>query len=721
MDIKKLYNNKLEKEEPRDIYITYDDPDDEEEDYQSPASLDIPTANEVNRATMILNGIYGCVNEVGYLGSETGEKLWLSLTPYEISPSLYIQSMYVPITEDIDALFKVGAESYVYVGSDKYEDLPKKRKEIIRANLRKAMTIGNILNSAKIVTNYMYEVLNPRLDLRFTGKDFRVGQISRFLDSETGEERDRSAFLHIVPSLDYSNQRLAIPFAIQKRVEVVDEKKRPPRKVDVYYIDKKYQAAFVPVNFNFVHSRYTLTIKEFILSSVNEQNREIYSLEKTFDGNTLRFFGSHPKVISLSGILTNFDDDIIGLEKLLSDVIGENKLNEVKFSGRPNYLKNKEKSVAEKTVYVSSRGSMRDVFLTYYNNFLKGTKAKDLGLKIYLYYNWRVIEGFLVDLNISSYGENDNVVMFSANMVVCSEMLVYEQGVGLGKTVPYNYYSRIIGSVSRFEDIEPFKLDQLFSEESMFYRGAYRDFAITKALETHHYALFYTPPRRDYYPSDIYLYLLNDDDPRYIKPKKESKVLISERAKILVANSSLFDKLISYYLYKILVIAYKFNKVIKKITKDGKEISVLDCDNVKALYLTNLKNNPNFPRPNELEMDKWLTDETEKTKTTFFNYWEVCNNSTLDKFLESFMVKKEDQGIVVSNDENYPVILKLVYKEEDRTGVKGMLDVFKTSVINEYKQQIFNIPPGFKYQDCTLSTLFADFIEEIKTAIDNNK
>lgn len=596
-----------EKSEKIDVNSQYPD-----EDLETVEVIDInkTSPDEVanaNQALTLINGIFGYVNEIGKDKQPTGNKIWLSLTPYEIAPRLADITLFRPNESDVS-----GAVDFV-------SDFPtdNKRAGQIKTNLRKGMTVGNRLQAARIVTNFMTEILNPRLDTRFSSKDHRIGQASRFLNSESGEEQDRSAFLHIVPDLDLSNGRIAIPFGIEGKD--VDPN-TGTRKIE------SYRNAFIPVNFNFVHSKYTLTIKEFILNSVSEQNREIYSLDKTFDGNVLRFFGSHPKIISLSGLLSNFDDDLIGLEKLFGEVTGTSTIGEtqnVEWSG--------SMGTGNQTATISSKGSMRDVFLSYYQNFLKGTKARDYGLKIYLYYNWRIIEGFLVDLNVQSSGENDNVMMFSANMVVKSESSVYEQGVGLGKSVPFNFYSRRFGAFNKTSgEKDLFELDKVFTTEEMQYRRAFRDYAIQESLNILKASKVVLKSKD--HPNDVYMQLLLPDDPGFIRDAGFDTIKTTETGRKLESNSlsSEVKKLINFNIYKLIISAFRYNKSLDA----GKVIRTLTT---KA-WLQVEPSSSSFPSPGENSLANWLSDTTNNKEGSYFTeIWEVFKQRPIQELAEAFI------------------------------------------------------------------------------------
>lgn len=552
----------------------------------------------MNTATTAINGIYGYVNE--YVdGKETGNQIWLSLTPYEISPSLADISLFKP------------PKKYL----DKQVDLLEIKNKNNKANLTKAMTIGNRLQAARVVTNYLTEVLNPKLDTRYGSKDNRVGQASRFLDSETGDESDRSAFLHIVPDLDLSNGRIAIPYGVESQ-----DDKTGKRKID------SVRTAFVPVNFNFVHSNYTLTIKEFILNAVNEQNREIYSLDKTFDGNVLHFFGSHPEIISLSGILSNFNDDLIGLEKMFGEITNSTTQTTTWSGSQDNGI----------PVNVSKRGSMRDTFLSYYQNFLKGTKSKDYGLKIYLYYNWRIIEGFLTDLNLQTSGDNDNIMMFNANMIVKSESSVYEQGIGLGRAVTNNYYSKRIGAYKKSTLSSPgtnFELDTVFSSEDMQFRKAFRDYAIQSTINT--LKIGQDVKKNRDYDSDVYRQLLYEDDPYLVQMPEDQTILTTTAGKKLEQGklTQEMKEIINYNLYKLFVVVWKYNRVLHEgvVARQNNNIALLQDNNSTS----------DFPYPNSNSIETWMDDvntaSQKKDGPYYRDIWEPYKQQNLLSLMEKFL------------------------------------------------------------------------------------
>lgn len=363
-------------------------------------------------ANTLLPGIYGFVED-----ADTGEKITLSLTPYEIAPRLSDSRLYTP-----EGNFSPG--------------------------LTTAMTVGNRLQSSRVFTNFMQEVLPPtgedgtaNTDIRFSKKDDRIGGLSRFLSAD-GLEADKSTFLHIVPDVDASGGKVEITYA------KYDEKGNRLEKNEV---------AYLPVNFNFVSSKYSLTIKEFIIENVQEASREIYSLNKSFDGYTLRLFGQHPQIMSFSGSLTNFDDDIIGIDSDLLRTIG---YNGEELSGNP--------------YFAQTRGSQRDAFITYYENFLAGTKCRDYSMKVYFYYNHRIMEGYLIEMSMSSDSSNDNVVRFGGNMIIRRKYSTFETGSGFTSNTPstlrnINYSGN------------GFNLDNTVFDSKKSYRNNYREFALNES------------------------------------------------------------------------------------------------------------------------------------------------------------------------------------------------------------------------------------------------
>jgi len=363
-------------------------------------------------ANTLLPGIYGYVED-----PTTGEKITLSLTPYEISPRLADSRIYKPTGE-------------------------------FSSGLTTAMTVANRLQSSRVFTNFMQEVLPPEgedgntnTDIRFSSKDDRIGGMSRFLSAD-GLEADKSTFLHIVPDMDSTGGKLEIAYA------KYDDKGNRLEKNEI---------AYLPVNFNFISSKYSLTIKEFIIENVQEASREIYSLNKSFDGYTLRLFGQHPQIMSFSGSLTNFDDDVIGIDSDLLRNIG--------------YL---GEELSGSQYLAPRRGSQRDAFLTYYENFLAGTKCRDYSMKVFFYYNHRIMEGYLIEMSMSSDSSNDNVVRFGGNMIIRRKYSTFETGSGFAGNIP-STLRNINYSGSGFN------LDNTIFDSKKSYRNNYREYAINQS------------------------------------------------------------------------------------------------------------------------------------------------------------------------------------------------------------------------------------------------
>lgn len=368
-------------------------------------------------ATSLLPGIYGYVEDA----NNDNQRVVLSLTPYEIAPRL--------------------SDFRFFTTDKKYS-----------GGLQTAMTVGKRLQASRVFTNYMQEVLpskgkgeNDLIDTRFGSKDGRIGLLSRFLDPN-GDETDKSTFLHIVPDVDATGGKVEIQY---RRIGE-----------DGNYTTEN-GTAYIPVNFNFTSSKYSLTIKEFIIENVSEASREIYSLNKSFDGYTLRMFGQQPQIISFNGILTNFDDDIIGL--------GDQILNPEGFeAGASGFT-------------AATKGSQRDAFLSYYNNFLAGTKCRDYSMKLYFYYNHRIIEGYLIEMSMSSSSGNDNLVQFGGNIIVRKQYTTFEAGTGLGSGSSLALRNRnrgvFGGDIAKGNGGDGF---QIFNEERS-YRTNYREFALLES------------------------------------------------------------------------------------------------------------------------------------------------------------------------------------------------------------------------------------------------
>ena len=148
------------------------------------------------------------------MDAETGDRITLSLSPYEIAPRLSDPDLY-----------------------------PKGN---FSKGLTTAKAVGNRLSTAVVYTNFMQEVLpapgsDPTLstDARFGSKEDRIGMLSRFL-TQDGEESSKSTFMHIVPDVEATGGKVEIQY---KRF---DKEGNPIEKLG---------SAYVPVNFNFVSSK----------------------------------------------------------------------------------------------------------------------------------------------------------------------------------------------------------------------------------------------------------------------------------------------------------------------------------------------------------------------------------------------------------------------------------------------------------------------------------
>ena len=110
---------------------------------------------------------------------------------------------------------------------------------------------------------------------------------------------------------------------------------------------------------------------KFFLSSVQESHQEKYQTVETFNDWYAFFYGERPPVYTFSGHLLN--------------LANYNWLNE---------------------------------FMYYYHNFWRGTKAVDLGGKIYLTYNYQQVQGYITNVSTNLNAITDKGAPFSISMLV---------------------------------------------------------------------------------------------------------------------------------------------------------------------------------------------------------------------------------------------------------------------------------------------------------------
>ena len=110
---------------------------------------------------------------------------------------------------------------------------------------------------------------------------------------------------------------------------------------------------------------------KFFLTAVHESHREKVQTVETFNDWYAFFYGEAPPVYNFSGYLLNFAN--------------YNWLNE---------------------------------FMYYYQNFWRGTKAVELGAKIYLTYNYQQVQGYIINVSTDVQAVTDKGAPFSIQMLV---------------------------------------------------------------------------------------------------------------------------------------------------------------------------------------------------------------------------------------------------------------------------------------------------------------
>ena len=110
---------------------------------------------------------------------------------------------------------------------------------------------------------------------------------------------------------------------------------------------------------------------KFFLTSVQEGHQEQYQTVETFNDWYVFFYGEKPPVYNFSGYLLN--------------LANYNWWNE---------------------------------FMYYYQNFWRGTKAVELGGKIYITYNYQQVQGYILNVNTNLQAVTDKAAPFSISMLV---------------------------------------------------------------------------------------------------------------------------------------------------------------------------------------------------------------------------------------------------------------------------------------------------------------
>jgi len=115
---------------------------------------------------------------------------------------------------------------------------------------------------------------------------------------------------------------------------------------------------------------------KFFLESVQESHQEKYQIVETFNDFYTFFYGERPPVYTFSGTLLNLKN--------------YNWMNE---------------------------------FLYYYSNFWRGTKAAELGARVFLTYNYQQIQGYVLNISTNVNALTDKAAPFSIQVLVTKRLI----------------------------------------------------------------------------------------------------------------------------------------------------------------------------------------------------------------------------------------------------------------------------------------------------------
>ncbi|GEM_PF-4863094 len=166
-----------------------------------------------------------------------------------------------------------------------------------------------------------------------------------------------------------------------------------------------------------VYSRYHGKViglyRDFIIEDVQEPRQEIAQILQTFDETmpAITFFGAKVPVFKFSGKLLNFAD-------------------------KP----------------------WRDRWFHYYHQFLRGSRAVRLGLRIFVFYDGSLYEGYLLGFTQNQKGQQNGLVPFSFSVLILRQarMVVSTRIVGDNNVVgEVMYLDAEDGGVEESQDDEP--------------------------------------------------------------------------------------------------------------------------------------------------------------------------------------------------------------------------------------------------------------------------
>jgi hypothetical protein len=125
---------------------------------------------------------------------------------------------------------------------------------------------------------------------------------------------------------------------------------------------------------------------KFFLESVNESHNEKYQLVETFNDFYVYFYGERPPVYTFSGHLLN--------------LLNYNWKNE---------------------------------FMYFYQNFWRGSKAVELGARVFLTYDYQQVQGYILAINTNVNSLTDKAAQFSIQVLVTKRLFFNGRGSANGE------------------------------------------------------------------------------------------------------------------------------------------------------------------------------------------------------------------------------------------------------------------------------------------------
>jgi hypothetical protein len=129
----------------------------------------------------------------------------------------------------------------------------------------------------------------------------------------------------------------------------------------------------------------------FIIQSAQEQRMEKQQIVETFGESYIFFFGERPRFINFTGVLVNTKD----------------------FNWKSEFLEN-------------------------YDRYLRGTKLVEQNARLYMYFDDVVVEGYLVQSQVSTMADSPYMVQFQFQMFVCQYTTLSNVGSVLFQNESFN-------------------------------------------------------------------------------------------------------------------------------------------------------------------------------------------------------------------------------------------------------------------------------------------